>query len=129
MTTIADNAIEILRLTRDGDDLDPKHLKLLEHAVNGHLNPIGLGLFHELLLQARAGYTKPWLHGAEHVTRDHEGYVLWKGIAIEHFSSNYAHSAEAETYVKELARRCAILEAKGITPDTTHVVWRWNDGE
>lgn len=125
--SLADNAIEILQLTYDGDDLDPAHLKLLEHAVNGHLNQTGRALFQELLLQARAGYTTPWFHGVEHITRNHEGYVLWKGVAVEHFNSAYACSSEAEAYVKELARRCAILEQQGTAPDTTHVVWRWNE--
>jgi len=123
----ADAAIEILRLTRDGDDLDPKHLKLVELAVNGMLNETGLTLFRELHAQVQQGYLKPWFHGVEHVTRNHEGYVLWRGKPIEHFSGDYAISDEAAIYVNELARRCAILEAQGVTPDTNHVVWRWND--
>jgi hypothetical protein len=123
--SLADAAIEILQRTRDGEDLDPKHLKLVELAVNGVLNATGFLVFQELLEQVRKGYTKPWFHGVEHVTRNHEGYVLWRGVAIEHFNAAYANSDEAETYVKELARRCAIVEAKGIAPNTNHVVWRW----
>lgn len=124
-TSLADHAIEILQRTRDGDDLDPGHLKLVELAVNGCLNDQGKGAFTKLLANVRTGYTKPWLHGVEHITRDHEGYVLWKGRPIEHFSSSYAHGDEAETYTQELARRCLILERRGITPDTLHVVWKW----
>lgn len=128
-TSLIDMAIEILSKTRDGDDLDPNHLKLVELAVNGMLSDTGLALFRALHAQVQRGYAKPWLHGVEHLTRDHEGYVRWKGIPIEHFSSGYAASEEAEPYVKELARRCAILEQQGITPNTTRVVWRWNDAE
>jgi hypothetical protein len=124
-----DAAIDILRLTRDGEDLDPKHLKLVELAVNGMLNETGLHLFRELHAQVQKGYVKPWFHGVENITRNHEGYILWRGKPIEHFSCKYAVSDEAATYVKELARRCAILESHGITPDTTHVVWRWNDDQ
>lgn len=126
MTTIA-AALEILHLTHDGNDLDPQHLKLLECAVNGQLSATGLRLFHDLYAQVLNGYRKPWLHGVEHMTRDHDGYVLWKGIAVEHFSASYANSDEARAYVQELARRCAILDRHGIPPDTTHVVWRWPD--
>lgn len=128
-TSLADAAIDILQRTRDGEDLDPKHLKLVELAVNGMLNETGLTLFRELHAQVQRGYVKPWFHGVEHITRNHEGYVLWRGKPIEHFSGDYAGSDEAATYVKELARRCAILEAQGITPDTNHVVWRWTNDQ
>lgn len=128
-TSLADAAIDILQRTRDGEDLDPAHLKLVELAVNGMLNETGLALFRELHAQVQRGYVKPWFHGVEHITRNHEGYVLWRGKPIEHFSGDYAGSDEAATYVKELARRCAILEAQGITPDTNHVVWRWTDDQ
>lgn len=127
--TLADHAIEILAATHDGEDLDPKHLKLVELAVNGFLNDTGRYLFHELLENVRRGYVRPWFHGVEHVTRDHHGYVLWKGVAIEHFSSDYAHSEEAQTYVRVLARRCSVLEGKGIQPTTNTVVWRWDDAQ
>ena len=126
-TALADTAIEILRATRDGDDLDPKHLKLVELAVNGHLNDAGLAAFQNLLEQVRAGYAKPWLHGVEHITRDHDGYVLWKCQSIEHFSQPYASGGDAKVYVQELARRCAILEDRNEVPTTTNVVWRWPD--
>lgn len=127
MTAITDTAIEILQATHDGDDLDPMHLKLVEAAVNGMLTQTGRHHFEELLQQVRKGYVKPWFHGVEHVTRNHEGYVLWKGIAIEHFSSPYAASEEAALNVRELARRCLILEGKGITPNTNSVIWRWTN--
>lgn len=129
MTTIADNALEILPLSRDGEDLDPKHLKLVECAVNGRRNQKGLRRVRELLAQLRHGYRTPWFHGVQHMTRNHAGYVLSKGRAIEHFSGDCANSDEAKTYVEELARRCTILETKEITADTADVVWRWNDGQ
>lgn len=127
MTTIADKCIEILQLTRDGDDLDPKHLKLVELAVNNMLNSTGVQHLEELLQQVRKGYVKPWFHNVEHLTRNHEGYVLWKGAAVEHFSARYAASEEAADAARELARRCMILEGKGIIPDTNSVIWRWTD--
>lgn len=127
--SLIDNAIEILHATRDGEDLDPKHLKLVELAVNGLLNDTGRYVFNELLENVRRGYVRPWFHGVEHITRDHLGYILWKDAQIEHFNADYAHTEEAQTYVQELARRCIILEGKGITPDTNTVVWRWNNAQ
>lgn len=126
-TSVADTCIEILQATRDGEHLDPKHLKLVELAINGMLNATGLHLFEQLLQNVRKGYVKPWFHGVEHITRNHDGYVLWKGVAIEHFSAAYAASEEAADDVRELARRCLILEGKGIRPTTGTVVWQWTD--
>ena len=53
-----DRAIEILRNTRDGDDLDPIHLKLVELAVNGFLNERGVEAFHRLYEEVKRGYKK-----------------------------------------------------------------------
>ena len=43
--------------------------------------------FQQLYATVTSGqYAKPWLAGVEHVTRDHQGYVYWKGSRIEHFT-------------------------------------------
>jgi hypothetical protein len=123
--TLADQAIEILQKTSDGDDLDPGHLKLLELAVDGRLNIAGKGAFAALLASVRSGYVKPWFHGVEHLTRDQEGYVYWKGNTVEHITGNLVLNDEGKAYALELARRCAILEAQGLTPTTRDVVWTW----
>jgi hypothetical protein len=52
-------ALEILRATRDGDDLAPQHLALLQAAVNGHLSKKGQAAFQELVESVRNGYTPP----------------------------------------------------------------------
>lgn len=124
---LADQAIEILQKTRDGDDLAPSHLKLLEMAVNGCLNDAGKGAFAALLASVRTGYVKPWFHGVEHLTRNHHGYVFWKGHEIEHITGSLVHDDEGKAYAAELARRCSVLEARGVTPSTVEVVWRWPD--
>lgn len=121
------DAIEILQRTRDGEDLAPQHLKLVELAVNGCLNDAGTAAFYDLLRHVREGYAKPWFHGVEHMTRDHEGYVLWKGRPVEHFSAGYAHGDEAKAYVAELANRCTAIEARGEVPSTGNAVWSWPD--
>jgi len=46
--TDIDKAILILEKTRDGDDMDPKLLGLVELAVNGRLNNLGKDAFEGL---------------------------------------------------------------------------------
>lgn len=87
MNDICELACEILRATHDGDDLAPPDLKIVELAVNGFLNERGKALFLELHRNATKpeGYTQPWFLGIEHLTRDHQRYVYWKGVRVEHF--------------------------------------------
>ena len=71
---VCEQACSILQATHDGDDLDPTHLWIIQEAVNGNLNEKGLGVFKEVYDQVTSGkYQKPWFHGIEHLTRDHEG--------------------------------------------------------
>ena len=125
--SLIDNAIEILRATHDGNDLAPPHLKLVELAVNGFLNDQGKFAFEELYRNALKpeGYTVPWFHSIEHLTRDHEGFVRWKGRQVEHYDSRSCYSEEARIAAEEVARRCLLLESRGETPTTENVIWRW----
>lgn len=112
--TIADKAIEILRQTRDGDTLEPRDLKLVEMAVNNFLNEEGKRAFETLFSSVVSGAyasTPHWFHGIEHMTRDHQGYVYWKGKHIEHYS--HSDPSESRRDALELADRCRALEAKG----------------
>ncbi len=109
--SIMDTACAILEATRDGDDLAPLDLKLVELAVNGQLNEHGEVAFYALADKAQKGYTKPWYWGVEHLTRDHRGYVYWRGKQIEHYSF---HDAEEERVAAErLGRACRDIEARG----------------
>src|SRR6185312_8620616 len=87
MTNTCELACEVLRATHNGDDLAPPDLKLIELAVNGLLNERGKALFLELHRNATKpeGYTRPWFLGIEHLMRDHDRYVYWKGVRVEHF--------------------------------------------
>jgi len=120
-----EKACAILQKTNDGDDLDPRDLKLLEMAVNEFLNEEGKKAFEELYTNVQAGYKKPWLHGIEHLTRNHVGYVLWKGKIVEHYDSPWAYSTKAKKSAEEVARRCRILESRGEIPTTHNVIWTW----
>jgi hypothetical protein len=127
MTNCIDKALEIIRVTHDGDDLSPPHLKLVELAVNGLLNEAGELAFEELYQNATKpiGYTVPWFHGIEHLTRDHQGYVRWKGLQVEHYDSPWCYSDQAREAAEEAARRCQLLESRGEVPSTEKVIWRW----
>ena len=122
-----DLACDILRVTKDGELLAPPDLKLLELAVNGFLNEAGEAAFMELHRNATKpeGYTVPWFLGIEHMTRDHQRYIYWKGVRIEHFDHDHWRQdgwrermkADAEA----LASHCLALEALGIAPTATNV--------
>jgi len=127
--TVCDKACFILQQTNDGDDLSPEHLYLLQEMVNGNLNELGEQEFEKLYLSAQAGYVKPWFHGLEHLTVDHEGYVLWKGKAVEHYDSPWRWSAEAKVQAEEVVRRCRHLESIDIEPSMANVIWTWPDTE
>lgn len=110
----ADKAIEILRLTQDGDMLEPKHLKLTELAVNGFLNEEGRHAFDALYESVANGTyaARPhWFHEIENLTRKPSGYVYWKGICVEHYSHTDPEASKRDA--EDLAARCRSLEAKG----------------
>jgi hypothetical protein len=125
--TIIDKALEIVRATHDGNDLSPPHLKLVELAVNGLLNDHRKVAFEELYQNATkaAGYTVPCFHDVEHLTRDHQGFVRWKGHQVEHYDSPWCYSGEAREAAEEVGRRCRLLEYMGEVPTTEKVIWRW----
>jgi len=120
-------ASHILKHTNDGDDLAPEHLKLLEMAVNGFLNEAGEQAFQELYQNVQEGYVRPYFHGIEHLTIDHEGFVYWKGNQVEHYNIPWAYGEEAQAEARELAQRCILLERTGKSIDSSTTVWRWDE--
>ncbi len=124
---VCEQACSILQATHDGDNLDPFHLWIIQEAVNGSLNEDGIGIFKIIHDRVKGGiYQRSWLHGIEHLTRDHEGYVYWKGSHVEHYSFGSKYEEEKKA-AKELARRCRILESRGIKPTCNTAVWLWKD--
>lgn len=118
-------ACEILKRTNDGNDLSPGHLYLLQCAVNNVVTEEGKAAFEDLHKQVVSGkYVKPWYHGIEHMTQDHEGYIYWKGKHVEHYSHDSYEDADKDA--KELAERCRTLEAHGIPPTCSTAVWWWD---
>lgn len=116
---------EILQKTNDGDDLAPCHLKFLENGINGYLSEKGEVFLYQLHEQVMKGYKKPWYHGIEHMTQDHEGYIYWKGKQVEHYS--HEHYEDADRDAKELAERCKLLEKNGLKVSSMNAIWNWKD--
>jgi len=113
--SLIEQSIEILERTRDGNDLEPSHLSLVQAAVNNHLTARGVEAFHQLYDTVTSGqYAKPWLAGVEHVTRDHQGYVYWKGSRIEHFTFSVIEEDQLKHTTQRLAERCRHIEALGL---------------
>jgi hypothetical protein len=125
---ISELACDILRATQDGEELAPPDLKLVELAVNGFLSQAGEAAFLELHRNATKpeGYTVPWFLGIEHMTRDHQRYIYWKGVLIEHFDHDHWQQDGWRQRMKDsaeaLAARCRALEAQGITPTSHNVI-------
>lgn len=111
-----DQAIEILSNTHDGNDLSPSDLSLLETVVNHGLvalSPFGRQYWEQLHAKAIGGtYLRPWLHMQQHLTKDLEGYVYWRGVQVEHFS--FRNADDEARAAQELARVCQTVEARAL---------------
>lgn len=121
--SVVDMGVAILTATRDGDDLAPHDLKLIELGVNGYLNETGIEALRELYRRAMTGYVRPWLQDIEHLTIDHDGNVRWKGVVVENFTISYAYSEQGKGAAERLAARCRALEDAGVEP-TAQLVLR-----
>lgn len=107
-------AIHMLTLTSDGTRLAPKHLKLLEMAVNRQINDEGLAAFDAVYRNVVTGNydsMKVWLCGVEDVTRDNQGYVYFKGNHVDHFS--HSDATEMRQAAEMLSLICLRLERLG----------------
>jgi len=127
--TNCDIACEILKLTEDGNRLDPCDLALVEAAVNDCLTEQGQRAFETLHRRAKEGYTPRPFHGIEHLTYDLQGYVRWKGQIVDHYNASWAYTSEARRAAQEVARRCRILEQRDVSVNTQTVIWRWDDDQ
>jgi hypothetical protein len=125
-----DMSIEILQRTHDGDALDPRDLALIQCIVNAgpyDVTEAGEVAFDDLYRRAtEEEYVKPWFYDIEYLTRDHIGYVYWKGRQVEHFDYREDYDGERKAAL-ELARRCRILEARGVKPTSTTAIWKWEE--
>jgi len=108
-----DKAIAILERTQDGNLLAVRDLKLTELAAKNGLSDLGLtslGVLYDEVVAGTYDASKLYLFGIEHLTRDAEGYVFWKGVHVEHYS--HKSPEEMERDARKLAATCQALEAK-----------------
>lgn len=122
--SVIDKACEILKKTNDGKGLSPTHLWIVQEAVNGGLNDLGMKEFEALYQSVLVGYKKPWLFGIEHLTCDLDGYIYWKGQHVEHYDR--PESPEMKSEAEELAERCRWLESRGLEVNVTNAIWKWD---
>jgi hypothetical protein len=106
--------IEILRLTKDGNDLSPSDLRLTEIIANASIlsesEEVAFAELYEAVKNGRYEERNRF-HGIQHLTKAHNGYVKWKGSVVDHYSFNDAEK-EREAALK-LAETCKMLEEKG----------------
>lgn len=123
---ISDKVIAILTETNDGEDLSPRHLKLLEMAINGYLNESGYELLNDIYEMVMKHEYVDWFHDIEHLTVDHEGYVYWRGVKVDHYS--FRDCTREAAAARKLEGICKKLEAKGIAVNAKSV-WDAYRGE
>lgn len=111
---------EILEKTNDGDDLSPEDLGLVEYCANNPITEKSEIAIRKLHQNVISGYCKPWYHGIKNMTQDHEGFIYWKGVSVEHYS--FDEYSKADRAAKKLEKRCKALEVQGITPTARTVL-------
>jgi len=121
-----DDVITVIGKTNDGNDLSPRDLHLTECAINGFLTEEGIVQFYSLYHQVTNGTydkLKNYLFGVEHITKDHECYVYFKGKHIDHFTFHGNYEGEKKAAIKA-AKICTLLESKGIEVSSITYCWR-----
>jgi len=68
-------------------------------------------------------YKKSWAYDVEDITQDHEGYIYYKDIHVEHYSFNSYEKAKAAAL--ELRERCQLLEKNNIEVSCGNAIWAW----
>ena len=119
-------AIDILRASNDGNDLDPVALHLVEVAANGRLNEKGVQLLTTMCEKLRQGTWRPfWLHGIPQLSAKADGTVLWR---MRHPVATLPNPLDPEHsgYLLTLAERCRHLEALGLAPSVARVGYYWH---
>lgn len=113
----SDQAIEILRLTQDGDLLERRDLALLQAGVNSGgagLSERGHARWAQVLDGVRNGsYTSRPFCGVPGLTQDAVGYVHWKGVSVEHYSYGADKHEEMIDAARRLGAICLTLEEAG----------------
>lgn len=124
-TNISQMVLDIIKATSDGKKLSTCHFKLTELAVNGFLTDEGINELSCLHQMVKDGNYVDWFHGIEHMTKDHSGYVMWKGIVIEHY--DFENWDEEDIAIHELHSRCQHIEYLGLKPSIRNCTYYWDE--
>ncbi len=124
---LIESCLAILKLSSGGADLLQEDRLLLDLAKKGYLNEKGEAAVFELHKSILEERYYCWFHDIPYLTIDTNGYVYWKGQLVESFKPRWAQSSPANKHANEIARRCRILEKKGIACDLRAVVVEWKE--
>ncbi len=125
---VADQAIGVLQATSDGERLAPSDLSLLQFVVNRGLDAMTASAAErwEYVVHATShgSYEPPWLHGVQHLLRLHDGSVLWRDVAVEHYTHSDMQAQRRDA--QELGACCRLIEQRGqkVTAPAVFDVWR-----
>ncbi len=123
----SEQAIGVLRATSDGDLLAPADLSLLQFVVNrgrDALSVSGAARWDYLVSSTEQGtYVRPWFHGVENLYKQCDGYVLWRGEIVEHFS--YRDAQEELAGAQHLGACCRLIEHRGlrVSASALNAIW------
>lgn len=124
---VHDRVLEILRATNDGNDLAPRDLSLTELAINRNLSEKGAAAFDKLYsdvcVQRTYDASKVWFLDLENITRDHAGYIYWRGVPIEHFAFNSGERMRKAA--EHLQSACLTMERFGLAVSSAAVYLSW----
>lgn len=121
-----DKCLFILKNTNDGEKLSSRHLSLIQLVVNNLCNEFGLNELHRVYEMVEQNNYNDWFYGIENLTKDHQGYVYWRGKHIDHFSYRNAHEEE-KIAAENLAKQCRHLELIGVEIDIGSVIFSWEE--
>lgn len=122
--TINEMVIDIIDGTSDGDNLSPRHLKLLELAVNGFIDDENFQELTRIHQMVENGNYIDWFHSIEHMTKDHNDCIRWKGVVVGKYDFE---DWEEKAAIEELHSRCLHIESLGLKPDTRNCDFSWNE--
>jgi hypothetical protein len=124
---VHDRVLAILHATNDGNDLAPRDLSLTELAVNQNLSEKGAAAFDKLYsdvcVQRCYDASKVWFLDLDNVTRDHAGYIRWRGVPVEHFTFSSGEKTRKET--ERLQSACQTMERFGLEVPSAAVYLLW----
>ena len=64
-------------------------------------------------------------HKIQHLTKDSEGFVFWRGVRVEHYS--FRDPEKEQVAAEQLAQECEELERRGVVVTSRALMHLQND--